>query len=61
MMDTHVTSKDNATLNLDNNVRYLTGDLSVVLKDFPETAMFMSSESYVSCSDIYPIVFDLLN
>jgi hypothetical protein len=61
MLDTRVTSKDNATLNLDNNEWDLAGELCVVLKDFTDTTTFMSTESHVTCSEIYQIVFGLLN
>ena len=61
MLDPRITSKENAMLNLDSSEWYLASELCVVLKDFTDTTTFMSTESHVSCSEIYPILFGLLN
>ena len=61
MLDTRVTSKDNATFNLDNNAWDLASELCVVLKDFTDSTTFMSTESHASCSETYAIVYGLLN
>ena len=61
MLDPRITSKENALLNLDTSEWELASDLCVVLKDFTDTTEFMSTESHVSCSEIYPIVFGLLS
>ena len=61
MLDTTFTSKDHAALNLENSEWVLAKELCVVLKDFTDTTAFMSTESHVSLSEVYPIVIGLMN
>ncbi|XP_061170062.1 E3 SUMO-protein ligase ZBED1-like [Saccostrea echinata] len=60
MLDEKITKKDHASLLLKDHEWDLLDQLSVFFKDFSEVTTFMSTESHVSLSHIYPIVCGLI-
>ena len=61
LLDDKLTKKGDSQLLLKDNEWEVIAELSNVLKDFTKVTAYMSTETNVSCSQIYPIVCGLLN
>ncbi|XP_052267568.1 E3 SUMO-protein ligase ZBED1-like [Dreissena polymorpha] len=60
MLDPKLTKKQDATLNLRESDWAIIKELCVILKPLADTTAYMSTESHVSVSEIYPIVCGLV-
>ncbi|XP_053387152.1 E3 SUMO-protein ligase ZBED1-like [Mercenaria mercenaria] len=61
MLDTSITSKNDSALLLKDHEWDIISDLCDVLRILTDVTTYMCSDQYVSCSEIYPIVFGLIN
>ena len=60
MLDPKLTKKQDAALNLRESDWDIIKELCVILKPFADTTAYVSAESHVSVSEIYPIVCGLV-